>query len=234
MVGIDLNKWKKPKIPEMGGLAVVIGFYLGAVFLFLFIDIRADIYYISLLAIMGAAVVGIMDDLFDLRQRIKAVLPFVFALPLGITIYQLATEGSSNGPQIFGTFILGVDIGVLMVFAIPIGITCAANASNMLEGFNGLGAGLGIIMTVTMIIISIINGTTQGLFLLVPLLGALIAFLYFNKHPAKIFPGDTLTLFTGAILACAAIVSYTKVAGALLFIPLIIEFFLLNPFLTLL
>lgn len=226
MVGFDLNKWKKPRVPEMGGLAVIIGFYLGAVFLFLFIDIRADIYYISLLAIMGAAVVGIMDDLFDLRQRVKAVLPFIFALPLGIMIYQLATEGSAGDPQTFGTYILGIDIGILMAIAIPFGITCAANASNMLEGFNGLGAGLGIIMTVTMILVSIIDGMTQGLFLLVPLLGTLLAFLYFNKYPAKIFPGDTLTLFTGAIIACAAIVSYTKVAGAIIFIPLIIEFFL--------
>jgi UDP-N-acetylglucosamine--dolichyl-phosphate N-acetylglucosaminephosphotransferase len=226
MVGIDLNKWSKPRIPEMGGLAVIIGFYLGAVYLFLFIDISADIYHISLLAIMGAAIVGIMDDLFELRQRVKAVLPFVFALPLGIRIFQLATEGTASGPQVFGTYILGVDIGVLMVIAIPFGITCAANASNMLEGFNGLGAGLGIIMTVTMIMVSIIEGMTQGLFLLVPLLGSLLAFLYFNRYPAKIFPGDTLTLFTGAIIACAAIVSYTKVAGAIIFIPLIVEFFL--------
>lgn len=226
MVGIDLNKWNRPRVPEMGGLAVIIGFYLGAVFLFLFIDIDAHVYYISLLAIMGAAVVGIMDDLFDLRQRVKAVLPFVFALPLGIMIYQLATEGSAGDPQTFGTYILGVDLGILMAIAIPFGITCAANASNMLEGFNGLGAGLGIIMTVTMIMVSVIDGMTQGLFLLVPLLGTLLAFLYFNKYPAKIFPGDTLTLFTGAIIACAAIVSYTKVAGAVIFIPLIVEFFL--------
>jgi UDP-N-acetylglucosamine--dolichyl-phosphate N-acetylglucosaminephosphotransferase len=226
MVGIDLNKWKKPRVPEMGGLAVIIGFYLGAVFLFLFIDIDAHVYYISLLAIMGAAVVGIMDDLFELRQRVKAILPFIFALPLGIMIYQLATEGSAGDPQTFGTYILGIDLGILMAIAIPFGITCAANASNMLEGFNGLGAGLGIIMTVTMILVSIIDGMTQGLFLLVPLLGTLLAFLYFNRYPAKIFPGDTLTLFTGAIIACAAIVSYTKVAGAIIFIPLIVEFFL--------
>jgi UDP-N-acetylglucosamine--dolichyl-phosphate N-acetylglucosaminephosphotransferase len=226
MVGIDLNKRTTPRIPEMGGLAVIIGFYLGAVFLFLFIDISADIYYISLLAIMGAAVVGIMDDLFNLRQRVKAFLPFIFSIPLGIKIYQMATEGTANGVQYFDTYILGIDIGILIILAIPLGITCAANASNMLEGFNGLGAGLGIIMTSTMIIITIIEGQTSGLFLLVPLLGALIAFLYFNKYPAKIFPGDTLTLFTGAVIACAAIVSHLKMVGAILFIPLILEFFL--------
>jgi len=226
MVGVDFNKPNRPVIPEMGGLAVIIGFYVGVIFLILFYDVPMDIYYISLLAIMGAAVVGIMDDLFDLRQRVKAILPFLFALPLGIKIYQVAVEGVAYGIQYFDTYILGIDIGVLTVLVIPLGITCAANAANMLEGFNGLGVGLGIIMTSTMIIISLILGETRGLFLLAPLLGALIAFLYFNKYPAKIFPGDTLTLFTGAVIACAAIISHMKIIGALLFIPMIVEFFL--------
>jgi len=226
MVGIDYNKKDRRVIPEMGGLAVIIGFYVGVIFLILFDTVQADIYFLSLLAIMGAAVVGIMDDLFDLRQRVKALLPFIFALPLGIKIYQMAVEGAANGAQTFDTYILGIDIGILTIVAIPLGITCAANAANMLEGFNGLGTGLGIIMTSTMIVISIIEGETRGLFLLVPLLGALIAFLYFNKYPAKIFPGDTLTLFVGAVIACAAIVSHLKTVGALLFIPLVVEFFL--------
>ena len=224
MVGIDFNKKDKRRIPEMGGLAVIMGFYVGVIFLILFDAIPADLYYLSLLAIMGAAVVGIMDDLFDLRQRVKALLPFLFALPLGIRIYQLAVEGANGGLIIPDTYILGIDLGILIIIAIPLGITCAANASNMLEGFNGLGTGLGIILTSTMIIISIIEDQMRGLFLLVPLLGALIAFLYFNKYPAKIFPGDTLTLFTGAVIACAAIISHLKTVGAILFIPMIVEF----------
>jgi UDP-N-acetylglucosamine--dolichyl-phosphate N-acetylglucosaminephosphotransferase len=226
MVGIDFNKKDRRRIPEMGGLAVIIGFYVGVIFLILFDLIPADIYFLSLLAIMGAAIVGILDDLFNLKQRIKALLPFIFALPLGIEIYHMAIEGNANGLTNFDTYILGMDIGVLIIIAIPLGITCAANASNMLEGFNGLGTGLGIIMTSAMIIISLIVGETRGLFLLVPLLGALLAFLYFNKYPARIFPGDTLTLFTGAVIACAAIISHLKTVGAFLFIPLIVEFFL--------
>ena len=75
-----------------------------------------------------------------------------------------------------------VDFGILMVLIAPFGVTCAANAANMLEGFNGLGTGLGIIMTVTLIIISVLFGTDESLLLLFPLLGALIAFLYFNRY----------------------------------------------------
>lgn len=216
-VGRDLNKAGHPRIPEMGGLAVVIGFYVGVNVLTIWgeNDLPSAIFYLSLLAVLGAAVTGIMDDLFRLRQRVKAILPFIFAIPLGS-----AMVDTNN------TILAGIDIGIMMLLIAPFGITSAANATNMLEGFNGLGAGLGIIMTSSMIVISFITGQTEGLFLLFPLLGALVAFLWFNKYPAKIFPGDSMTLFVGATIACAAIISNLKGYGAILFIPLIVEFFL--------
>jgi UDP-N-acetylglucosamine--dolichyl-phosphate N-acetylglucosaminephosphotransferase len=216
-VGRDLNKAGAPRIPEMGGLAVVIGFYVGINVLTIFGDgnLPSSIFYLSLLAVLGAAVTGVMDDLFSMRQRIKAILPFIFAIPLGSLMVDTGN-----------TILLGANLGVLMLIVIPFGVTSAANASNMLEGFNGLGAGLGIIMTVSMIIISLISGQTDGLFLLFPLLGALMAFLWFNKYPARIFPGDSMTLFVGATLACAAIIANLKTLGAILFIPMILEFIL--------
>ncbi len=199
----------------MGGLAVVIGFYVGVNVLTVWGEngLSSSIFYLSLLAVLGAAVTGIMDDLFSLRQRVKAFLPFLFAIPLGSLMVD-----TSN------TVLMGVDFGILMLFIAPFGITAAANAANMLEGFNGLGVGLGIIITSSMIAISFITGQTEALFLLFPLLGALVAFLWFNKYPARIFPGDSMTLFVGATIACAAIISNLKGYGAILFIPMIIEF----------
>jgi UDP-N-acetylglucosamine--dolichyl-phosphate N-acetylglucosaminephosphotransferase len=76
----------------------------------------------------------------------------------------------------------------------------------MLEGYNGLGSGLGIIVTSTLIVISLISKRTDGLYLLIPLLGVLLGFFYFNKYPSKIFPGDTLMFFQGATIGCAAII----------------------------
>ncbi len=218
-MGRDLNKREAPLVPEMGGLAVVIGFYVGVSLLTLLGDdtFPSEYLYASLLAVLGAAVVGMMDDLFDLRQRVKAILPFAFAIPLGGLVF-------ASGD----TILLSLDIGILMLLAVPVGVTCAANAANMLEGFNGLGAGLGIIMTVTMIIVSHIHGASEGLFLLYPLLGGLVAFLWFNRYPARIFPGDSMTLFVGATLAAAVIISAPslKLLGALMFAPMIVEFIL--------
>ncbi len=221
LLGVDHNKLNKPKIPEMGGLTVVIGFIAGvSTFLVINRVIDGDDFPIlaaPLLAVVGSALTGIMDDLFKLRQRVKAVIPFLFAIPVGVYVMDKTTMSF-----IFVT----VDFGILMVLIAPFGVTCAANAGNMLEGFNGLGAGLGIIISITLIAISFAQGINEPLILLFPLLGALFAFLWFNNYPAKIFPGDTLTLFMGATIACAAIIGDMKTIGAFLFIPMIIEFFL--------
>jgi len=219
LVGRDLNKPHSPLVPEMGGIAVILGFYVGVAILVAFaIPVSSgSLFFAALSACLGAGVVGLMDDMFRLRKRYKAILPFALALPLGAVLY--ADKNTS---------LLGIDIGVFMAIVVPLGVTSASNAANMLEGFNGLGAGLGLIMTSSLIALSLLTGAQEGLFLLFPLLGALVAFLLFNRFPARVFPGDSMTLFTGATIACAAIISSPplKTYGAILFIPMVLEFIL--------
>ena len=219
LVGKDLNKANRPLIPEMGGVGVILGFYVGITLLAAIAlqDIHATLFFAALSACLGAGIVGLMDDMFRVSKRSKAILPFVLALPLGAAVYS-----SKN------TTFLGWDIGILIAVIVPLGVTSAANAANMLEGFNGLGAGLGIIMSFSLIVLSVKLGSYEGMFLLFPLLGALLAFLWFNRYPARVFPGDSMTLFTGATIACAAIISSPslKTYGALLFAPMILEFVL--------
>ena len=215
VVGIDLNKPSKPEIAEMGGIAVVVGFFTGVSVLVALNGIQnIDLLNVSLSAVLGAAFVGMMDDLFDLRQRHKAFLPFVIALPFA----------AAADPHVVIPHVAQIDFGPWMLLVAAFAITCAANAANMLEGFNGLGTGLGIIMALTLVILGIIHNRLDGVYLLVPLLGALIAFLYFNKSPASIFPGDTMTLFVGATIAVAGMLSNLQVQTTFIFIPMIVEF----------
>ena len=217
VVGIDLNKPSKPEVAEMGGIAVVVGFFAGVSVLVSLNGIRnTELLNVSLSTALGAAFVGMMDDLFDLRQRHKAFLPFVIALP-----FAAATDQHVVIPHV-----LEIHFGPFMLLAAAFAVTCAANAANMLEGFNGLGAGLGIIMSMTLVILGVVHDRMDGVYLLVPLMGSLIAFLWFNKYPARIFPGDTMMLFMGATLAIAGILSNLQVQTAFIFIPMIVEFFL--------
>lgn len=216
--GYDVHKKSRPKLPEMGGIAVVIGFFSGFI---LILFIHPGIFTVelsaALIAILGAAFVGMLDDLINLKQRIKALLPFLFGLPLALVI----TDTTITIPLV-GSF----ELGLVMIILIPFAITSAANVTNMLEGVNGLSAGLGIIICIALGMIAILKGAFITLILIMPLLGALVAFLYYNAYPAKIFPGDSLTLFTGATIATAAILGDLEFFGALLFIPMILEFLL--------
>ena len=90
ITGIDKNKSNNVKIPEMGGIAVVFGFFIGVYFQiitnFIF-DLGADISLFlisSLLTILGIAFIGLLDDLMNISQRTKAFLPFFFSLHLGV------------------------------------------------------------------------------------------------------------------------------------------------------
>jgi len=216
VVGIDLNKPSKPEIAEMGGIAVVVGFFAGVSLLVALNGIKnIELLNVSLSAVLGAAFVGMMDDLFNLRQRHKAFLPFVIALPFA----------AAADPNVVIPHVAHVNFGPWMLLVAALAVTCAANAANMLEGFNGLGAGLGIIMGLTLITLGVLHNRMDGVYLLVPLVGSLVAFLWFNKYPAKIFPGDTMMLFVGSTMAVAGILSNLQVQTAFIFTPMIAEFF---------
>jgi UDP-N-acetylglucosamine--dolichyl-phosphate N-acetylglucosaminephosphotransferase len=218
-VGRDINKPGRPMIPEMGGLAVILGSYIGVTLLVVFSPVETSrvYYFAALAASLGAGVIGVMDDAFNLRKRTKAIAPFFLAFPLGF-----ASMATGN------TVLFGVSIGYLIVPVVAAGVTSAANTANMLEGLNGLGTGLMMTITSALICLSILVGSREGLFLLFPLLGALLAFLWYNRYPARVFPGDSMTLFSGATIASATIVSSPslKTFGFLLFLPMIVEFFL--------
>ena len=217
VVGKDLNKPGAPDVAEMGGIPVVIGFFAGVSVMLALSALsgdQADLLNACLMAILGAAFVGMMDDLFDLRQRQKAILPFVFALPLGATL----------DPKMSIPFLGELDFKIFMIPIAALAVTCAANAANMLEGFNGLGTGLGIIMTSTLILLCLVHQRFEAMYVLIPMLAALVAFLWFNKYPAKIFPGDTMMLFMGATLAAAGLLSQLQLQTIFMFIPMIVEF----------
>ena len=218
IVNNDLNKKDRPLVPEMGGIGVVFSFFLAMNFsLFWNTSIENKLLAMVLFTIMGVAFVGILDDLLNLHQFTKSILPFLIAIPLGIglddRILTLPYAGTVN-------------VDFWMVLLVPLGITTVTNLTNILEGFNGLGVGLGIIITTTLVIISFITNELKGLFLFIPLLGALLGFYYYNRYPSRIFPGDTLMFFQGAVIGCGAIIGNLKTIAAILYIPLLVEFIL--------
>ena len=107
---------------------------------------------------------------------------------------------------------------------VPLGITGATNAFNMLAGFNGLEVGLGIICMITVSIIAYITNAMTALIISLSCLGVLLATIYYNWYPAKVLVGDVGTLCMGTVLAVTVIVGNFETAGVVLIIPFLIEF----------
>jgi len=224
IVGKNMNSEKQEEIPEMGGLVMAAGFGAGIIFaigLRTFFDVFLSVSLTSILAVLSTVlivvIIGVFDDLISMKQWIKAPIPVFAALPL------MALKEGYSMMRI--PFIGLIEFGIFYpLILVPLGITGAANAVNMLAGFNGLEVGMGVVAIGSLSIIAYLIGETTSLIILIAILGALVATLYYNWYPAKILVGDVGTLSIGAVIACAVIVGNYETAGAIIIIPYLIDF----------
>jgi UDP-N-acetylglucosamine--dolichyl-phosphate N-acetylglucosaminephosphotransferase len=225
--GKDMNKQDKRKVPNIGGFAIIFGFSVGVLLsigLFTYLGtfvghFNQALILAALSTILLMALIGVFDDLFSMHQAVKATLPLFAALPL---VAVNAGVTSMDFP-----FIGLVDLGVLYALVlIPIGITGASNVTNMLAGFNGLEAGMGSVACLSLGVIALVTGKTESAVLLFSMLGALLAFFYYNWYPAKVFMGDAGTLCIGAVIASAVIVGNYEMAGVIVILPYTFDFFI--------
>ena len=224
IVGKNMNSALQEEVAEMGGLVVVAGFGAGiftviAVKTFFNIFPLVDLIsvLVALSSILIVVLIGIFDDLVSMPQQIKAFMPLFAALPLIVI-----KEGSTF---MMIPFLGKINFGLLYTLVIiPLEVTIAANAVNMLAGFNGLEVGMGIIAVGSLAIIAYLMGKISVLVILLAALGALLAALYYNWYPAKILVGDVGTLSIGAIIAVAVIMGNFEIAGAILLIPYVVDF----------
>jgi UDP-N-acetylglucosamine--dolichyl-phosphate N-acetylglucosaminephosphotransferase len=224
IVGKNMNSEKKEEIAEMGGLVIAAGFGVGiifAIFLRTFFDLFLSVSLTSILAVLSTVlivvIIGVFDDLISIRQWIKAIIPAFAALPL------MALKEGYSMMRI--PFVGLIDFSIFYsLVLVPLGITGAANAVNMLAGFNGLEVGMGVVAIGALAVIAYLNGITTSLVILMAILGALVAALYYNWYPAKVLVGDVGTLTIGAVVASAVIVGNYETAGVILMIPYVVDF----------
>jgi UDP-N-acetylglucosamine--dolichyl-phosphate N-acetylglucosaminephosphotransferase len=224
IIGKNRNSLDQEEIAEMGGLVIVAGYSGGIIFIIfmkIFLELLTSVSLTSILAAFSTiaivALIGIFDDLISIKQGTKAFMPVFAALPLiaikeGFTVMKVPFIGFAD----FGLF--------YHIVLIPLGITGAANAVNMLAGFNGLEVGMGIVAIGSLSIIAYLIGETTAFLLSIVMLGSLFATLYYNWYPAKILIGDVGTLTIGAVIASIVIIGNYETAGVVIIIPYIIDF----------
>lgn len=165
--------------------------------------------YISLLFIMF---VGAYDDKYNISHRLKFVGLILIAC--FVSYHGLLIE--SLGDYFGYKFILPVAISVIFTAFAIVGFT---NALNLMDGLDGLAGGLSLIMLVFYFAIGYIHHDALMINLSFATIAALLAFLYFNWYPAKIFMGDSGSLSLGFIISVLSVESLHYIApAAVLFI----------------
>ncbi len=229
LVGKDMNKFKSIEVAEAGGVTVIAGFILGvlvyiALKTFYYSTTQNVVEIFSLMSvILIVSFIGMMDDLLGwnmgLGKQLRVILVLFAAIPLMVIN---AGESFINIP-FFGRIYIGI---LYPLAAIPVAITGASTTFNFLAGYNGLETRQGILILSALAIAAWFTGNSWLSLIFLCMVASLIAFLLFNRYPAKVFPGDVMTYSVGALIAIAAILGNMERFAFFIFIPNIIEVFL--------
>ncbi|MDD5731296.1 MAG: MraY family glycosyltransferase [Patescibacteria group bacterium] len=224
---------KKPT-PNLGGIAMFFAFWL-VMALFMFFNQVQDAYFKYIVGLFIGSLILFVTGIIDDRKKINPGLKLVAQVLAALTIIA-AGVGISFINNPFGGFIFlnQIQIPVLTIHNTIYQITLWAdifaliwivgmiNVVNFLDGLDGLAGGVSGIAFIAIYLLSMSPAVNQPLSAIIALvaLGAVIGFLPFNLNPARLFMGDTGSMFLGFMLATLAIISGGKVATALLVLGL--------------
>ena len=173
-------------------------------------------------AAFGAALLGFADDYTKIVRRrslgLRARTKLIVTIAISFWLWWVATQKVGLSPQVRFRFVdLNIDLGPLYPVFIYLVVAGATTAVNFADGLDGLAAGCTAIVLLAYIGITYItNGEIDMTVLAACLVGACIAFLWFNSFPASIFMGDTGALGLGGAIAGLAIMTQTEVILILL------------------
>lgn len=210
------NHKKKEGTPTMGGLIFVVPTIIMTILLLLTNKIELTPNLIIILFVFtGYSFIGFLDDLLSIKKKnnegLTTYQKLFLQLIIALVFFYLYMKKGGQTALIVSTLGINIEMGwfygVFLLF-ILIG---ASNAVNLTDGLDGLAGGLSAIAFIAFSLISIAVGFEEiGIFSFI-LTGALMGFLIFNTHPAKIFMGDTGSLALGAVMAAVAILTHREV-----------------------
>ncbi len=216
----DTRKTHSAPTPRIGGIAVFAGFVAGMAFAAyttgLLFDIPQGVYWRALIfAATGLFLVGLADDLWGLSFRWKFAAQIVAAVYVWAAGFRIDVISHPLGGDL--------DLGVLSLPLTVLWIVAITNAVNLIDGLDGLATGIALIITLTVGIIAFDRGLLGVTAASVTLAGALAGFLRYNFNPARIFLGDSGSLFLGFVLAVTSVRGSQKGTTAVaILVPLLV------------
>ena len=218
----DPRKVHKIPIPRVGGIAFVIPTFAVVLTMFFlnngisqsFLEAKTE-YLVLLVAATFIFIVGFIDDLYSIRGYIKLLCLIVASLAICASGAKLSSFSVGRWFEIE----TGWAAWPLTVFWITLITVCM----NLIDGLDGLAAGIAVIVCGTITILAFFENQVAMIVLMLALLGSVTGFLFFNFHPAKIFMGDGGSMFLGFVIGASSIVCQTKTSTLVgLALPLLV------------
>ncbi|NLB17574.1 MAG: undecaprenyl/decaprenyl-phosphate alpha-N-acetylglucosaminyl 1-phosphate transferase [Syntrophomonadaceae bacterium] len=207
----DARKVHDQPMPRLGGLGIFIAFVLA---ILVAVDIDRSLTGI----LLGGSLiflVGVLDDIYDLSPWVKLgaqICGALIAVYFGVRVHVMTNP--FDGMLQLGA--MSIPLTILWI----IGVT---NAVNLIDGLDGLAAGVCVIAAITVGIVAWQGDQIAVAFVCVLLAAAIGGFLPHNFHPARIFMGDSGSMFLGFVLSCLSIAGLAKGATLIsLFVPVLI------------
>ncbi len=238
IIALDLHKKNKPKIANSGGISVSLSLIIGLMFFvatqtFVFRNTNQVVYlFATILTILLITLIGFFDDLNrsdvvngkkEIRSGLGKWQKPIFTIPAAIPLMAVSAGVTSMTIPLLGPINFGILYPLLLI---PLGVVGTANVVNLLGGFNGSEAGMGIVYCFSLGVYALLNDEIISAVIFFSTVGALIGFLKYNWFPARILSGDSLTYCLGAVVAAGIIVGNMERAGIITMTPFIIEFLL--------
>lgn len=203
----DNRRVHKKPIPLLGGLSIYLSFIITLILK------KGSVTTWEWGVVLGSSVIafgGFLDDKYDIKPWQKLFFQVAAAcclIAFGVRIRLITNPFYKINPYI------NMDLWISIPFTI-IWIVGITNALNLIDGLDGLAAGVGFISTVTIFIVALLNGRQEAVYMTAILSGAILGFLPYNFNPASIFMGDTGSQLLGFLLAAISMEGAIKSAAA--------------------
>ena len=197
----------KTGTPTMGGLMMI-----AAVLISCFFSIKpSHDLFIILIAFFAYGALGFLDDFVKLTMKrnlgLTAKQKFALQILIAVGLAFYASNLSAYGTEILIPFTNAYwDLGIFYVPFVAFIMVAMANSVNLTDGLDGLASGVSLVVAIFLAVTAIFLKTAEAAYFCAALAGACLGFLAFNKHPAKIFMGDTGSMALGGGIAAAAVI----------------------------
>ena len=214
----DARKVHKRPIPRIGGIGIYAAFMTAILTVFNSGIFTGDMGFDTAGLLLGGTLIvllGVIDDYKNLPAKVK-LFGQIFAAAITVIAFDVRIDFITDP---FGDYIYLEYLAVPATIFWLVGLT---NTVNLIDGLDGLAAGVAVIASVTIFLVALEGNILPVAVLTAALAGAAFGFLYYNFNPARIFMGDSGSMFLGFMLAGISVIGAVKCAATIaLVVPIL-------------